>query len=145
MSRIGFDKRIHPYQLQLRLCVLYDPEGIQNKGGVTLDLREGKITNYNTEENIFRTKINEYIVSDDELKELYDFFTLEAIKTFEVTPESELSQYMTGYYDWAALRYLMICGDGRVSDGVRHNIYSNDPIKMTVEWMRKTAPFKLDV
>ena len=29
MSRIGFDKRIHPYQLQLRLCVLYDPEGIR--------------------------------------------------------------------------------------------------------------------
>ena len=73
------------------------------------------------------------------------FYTLEAIKTFEETPESELSQYMTGYYDWADLRYLMISGDGRVSDGVRHYIYSNDPIEMVVKWMKRIVPFKLDV
>ena len=91
------------------------------------------------------TTINECVARDDELIRLYSFFTLDALETFEATPESELSQYMTGYYDWADLRYLMISGDCRVSDGVRHYIYSNDPIEMVVKWMRKTAPFKLDV
>ena len=91
------------------------------------------------------TTIKECVVSDDDLKELYNVLTIDAVEEFEATPESELSQYITGYYDWAALRYLMICGDGRVSDGVRHNIYSNDPIEMIVEWMQKTAPFRLDV
>ena len=144
MSRIGFDKRIHPYQLQLRLCVLYDPEGIQNRGGVTLDFREGRITNYHTNEDMISTKIQECVAGDDDLKELYSFFTLDAIETFEEMPDDELSQYMRGYYDCANLRYLMISGDGRVSDGVRHYIFSNDPIEMAVEWMRKIAPFKLD-
>ena len=59
MSRIGFDKRIHPYQLQLRICNLLDPEGIQNRGSVTLDFCEGKITNtFSMEE-----KINPYTPS----------------------------------------------------------------------------------
>ena len=145
MSRIGFDKKIHPYQLQLRLCTFPDPIGIQNKTGVTLDFREGKIINYHTDEDMISTIIKECVVSDDDLKELYTIFTIDAVEEFEAIPESELSKYMTGYYDWPALRYPMICGDGRVSDGVRHNIYSNDPIKMTIEWMQKTAPFKLDV
>ena len=145
MSRIGFDKKIHPYQLQLRLCTLPDLKGIQNKTGITLDFREGKIINYHTDEDMISTTIKECVVGDADLKELYTILTIDAVEEFEATPESELSQYMTGYYDWAALRYLMICGDGRISDGVRHNIYSNDPIKMTVERMRKTAPFKLDV
>ena len=144
MSRIGFDKKIHPYQLQVRICSAPDFQGIQNRGGVTLDLREGRITNYHTDEDMISTKIQECIAGDDDLKELYSFFTLDAIETFEATPESELRQYMTGYYDWADLRYLMISEDGRVSDGVRHYIYSNDPIEMAIEWMRKTAPFRLD-
>ena len=137
--------RIHPYQLQVRICSATDLQGIQNRSGVTLDLREGIIKNYNTEENLFRTKISEYIASDEELKELYSFFTLDSIERFEATPETELSQYMTGYYDWADLRYFMISGDGRVSDGVWHYIYSNDPITMVIRWMRKTVPFKLDI
>ena len=133
MCRIGFDKIIHPYQLQLRLCAFPDSEGIQNRSGVTLDLREGTIKNYNTSENLFRTTIREYIASDDELKELYSFLTMDAIKEFETMPESKIFQYKTGYYDWAPLRYLMISGDGRISDGVRHDIYSNGPIKMAIE------------
>ena len=145
MCRIGFDKKIHPYQLQLRLCAFPDLEGIQNRSGVTLDLREGTIKNYNTTENIFRTTIREYIASDDELKELYSFLTMDAIKEFEAMTESEIYQYETGYYDWASLRYLMISAEGRISDGVRHHIYSNDPIEMAMKWMRRTVPFKLDI
>lgn len=59
MSRIGFDQKIHPYQLQLRICAFPDIQGLQNRSSVTLDLQEGKITNYNTEENMFRTTIRE--------------------------------------------------------------------------------------
>lgn len=145
MSRKGFDKRIHPYQLHLRICVFPDLEGFQNKGSVTLDFHEGKIKKYNTGDNLLKTTIREYIASDEELKELYNFFTLDAVEKFEAMPESELSQYVTGYYDWASLRYLMTRGDGQVSDGVRHHIYTNDPIRMAIEWMRKTAPFKIDI
>ena len=63
---------------------------------------------------MLKTTIREYVASDDDLKELYSFFTMDALEKFEAMPESELGQYMTGYYDWAALRYLMISGDGRV-------------------------------
>lgn len=73
MSRAGFNERIHPYQLQLRICEGFDFQGIQNKGSVTLDFQEGKITNYHTDEDMVSTTIREYAASDDDLKELYSF------------------------------------------------------------------------
>ena len=56
---------------------------------MTFDLREGKITNYDTNIEKASTEIKEYIVSDDELRVLYSFFTLEAIEKFEAMSESE--------------------------------------------------------
>ena len=145
MSRSGFNHKIHPYLLQLRMCRGLDLEGIQNRSSVSINLREGKITNYNTNDAQVSTNIREYTVNDDELRELYSFFTLDAIQKFENMSESENRQYMRGYYDWAILRYLLICEGGRISDGVRHTIYSNDPIEMVLKWMHKTLPFNLDL
>lgn len=144
MSRIGFDKGIHPYQLQLRICSFPDTQGIQNRNSVTLNLQEGRITSYYTDEDQVSTAIKEYVASDDELKELYDFLTVDAIEQFKAMPDSEKSQYEIGYYDWASLRYLMVSKDGQISDGSRHRVYSNDPIEMAIQWMRKTSPFGQD-
>jgi len=145
MSRVGFDKRIHPFQLQLRVCSLLDLQGVENKSSVIINFKEGRITSYHTDDPQISTTIREYIVSDDELKELYSLFTLEALEKFEAMPEQEKSQYQTGYYDWANLRYLLISDGGCVSDGKRTWIYSNDPIIMSLEWMNKIVPFELGV
>ena len=143
MSRIGYDQKIHPYYLQLRLVSIMDPQGVQNKSSITLNLQDGKIIRNHTDENQMTTMIKEYIVGDDDLKELYSFFTLNAIKEFEAMPESVMKQYEIGYYDEVSLRYFLICGDGRISDGKRHRIYSSDPINMVIEWIHKTAPSDL--
>lgn len=146
MNRVGFDKRIHPHRLQLRCCMAFDIQGIQNESSVTLNLQEGIITNYHTDSEQVSTTIREYIACDDELKELYSFLTLDAIEKFEAMPTSEICQYETGYYDeLSSLRYLLISEGGRVSDGTRRRIYSNDPINMAIRWMFKTVPFKLDL
>ena len=145
MNRIGFDINKHPFQLQLRICLFSDLQGIQTKDSVTLNFQEGTITNYHTDKNQVNTTINEYTASDDELKELYGFFTLDAIEKFEALPENELRQYYIGYYDWASLRYLLISKDGQVRDGVRYSIYSNDPIELAIKWMSEVSPFDLDI
>lgn len=120
LGRIGYDHKIHPSQLQLRCCSFHDPQGIQNRSSVTLNLKEGIITNYYTEENRINTKIRECIASDDNLAELYSFFTLDAIEKFEKIPGKELESYATGYYDLSSLRYFLIRENGSISDGVRH-------------------------
>ena len=145
MSRAGFDKRIHPFQLQLRVCSFLDLQGVENKSSATINFKEGSITSYHTDDLQISTTIREYIVSDDELKELYSFFTLEALEKFEAMPEQEKSQFETGYYDCAYLRYLLISDGGCVSDGKRIWIYSNDPIIMCLDWIHKIAPFELGV
>lgn len=73
------------------------------------------------------------------MEALYHFFTLDALKAFEAVPIDEHSPYECGYYDWADLRYLLIAADGRVSDGKRHCIFSNDPIEMVIRWMHKVV------
>ena len=141
MSRTGFDQKKHPYQLQLRICSFLDIEGIQNKSSVTINFEEGRITNYHTDDAQISTTIREYIASDDELKELYSFFTLDELEKFEAMPEHEKSQYETGYYDCAYLRYFLIGEGNHVSDGMRSRIYRNDPIDMALKWIRKTTTF----
>lgn len=145
MSRVGFDKRIHPFQLQLRVCSFLDSEGIENKSSVTVNFKEGRITSYHTDDPQISTNIREYIVSDDELKELYSFFTLQVLEKFETLPEEDIRQYQTGYYDCDYLRYLLISEGGCVSDGKRTWIYSNDPIIMVLEWIHKVWPFEQGV
>ncbi len=145
MSRIGFDQEVHPLQLQLRVCSFPDIQGIANRCSVTLNLQDGTIRNYHTDEEQISTITREYTASDSELKELYSFLTLADIDNFEALPDAELSQYETGYYDWAALRYILIAEEGKMSDGIRHRIYSNDPIEMALEWMRKVLPFDLEL
>ena len=54
---IGFDKEIHPYQLQLRICTFPDLEGIQNRSSITVNLEEGRITIYHTDEDQISTTI----------------------------------------------------------------------------------------
>ena len=142
MSRIGFDSIIHPYQLQLRVCSILDPDGIQNSSCDVIDFREGRVTEYNTDDEKVSTIIREYIASDDELKELYAFFTLKAIKEFEAMSDDYKRQYEIGYYDCAYLRYLLIGEDGQLSDGVRRRVYSIDPIHLVYRWMRKISPFE---
>ena len=142
MNRIGFDQRKHPYQLQLRIASGFDMNGLQNRSSSSINFLKGIITKYNTDEDQISTTIKEYIASDDELKELYSFFTYDAIEKFEKMSESEKSQYDIGYYDNANLLYIMIGGDGRVTDGHRHGIYSNDPIDMALEWIHKMLPFE---
>ena len=137
MSRIGFDRKIHPYQLQLRICSVPDAAGLQNKSGTTIDFLNGKIIDYHIDEDQINTRITAYTASDNELEELYGFFTLDAVEKFEAMPESEKEPYYTGYFDNASLFYLMIGGDGRILDGKRHYIFSNDPIEKVFAWMRK--------
>ena len=137
LSRIGFDKYIHPYLLQLRVCSFLDPQGIMNRDSTTLNLQEGIITEYLTDEDQIETKISEYVASDDDLKELYSFFTLDAVNDFEKMDDEELSKYETGYFDCANLHYLLLSGDDCAQDGVRHRIYSNDPINRVIVWINK--------
>lgn len=143
MSRNGFNPKIHPYQLQLRVSPFGDSQGLRNRSSITIDLQNGKIKEYNTDEEQISTTIREYAASDDELKELYDFLTIDTIEKFEALSDSDLRQYQTGYYDAAELRYFLIGGDGRISDGVRHHIYSVDPIAMSMDWLRRIVPFDL--
>ena len=145
MSRIGFDKEKHPYQLQLRIASGFDIHGLQNSSSVNINFLKGIITDYHTDDDQIKTNIQEYIASDDEMKDLYSFFTFDALEKFDAMPESEKSQYDIGYYDNANLLFLMICGDGRVTDGHRHGVYSNDPIHMALEWMDKILPFDAHV
>lgn len=139
MGRIGFDPKVHPYQIQLRVYGFPDYQGIRNQGSETLDFQKGKIISYHTDSEQIGTTIREFVASDEDLKELYHFFTLDALKAFEAVPIDEHSAYECGYYDWADLRYLLIAADGRVSDGQRYRIYSNDPIEMAIEWMHKVT------
>ena len=139
-GRIGFDPKIHPYQIQLRVCCFPDYQGIRSQDSETLDLQKGKIISYHTDSEQIGTTIREFVASDEDLTELYRFFTLDELKAFEAVPIDEHSSYERGYYDWADLRYLLIAADGRVSDGQRHRIYSNDPIQMAIEWMHKVTP-----
>ena len=141
MARIGFDQKIHPCQLQLRTCSMLDPQGIQNNCCLVFDLMNGIIKNYHTADNQFSTSVREYICRDDELKEVYELFTLDAIATFEALPEEEISQYETGYYDCASLRYLLIGGEGQILDGARSRIYTNDPIEIVRKWMIRVSGF----
>ena len=145
MNRRGFDKMIHPRQLQLRMCIGFDYQGLQNDSSVTIDFETGRITNYHTNDNQISTSIREYVASDEELKELYGFFTMDSIKKFEAMQESELRQYGTGYYDVAFLRYIMISEEGIVADGRRSYIYSNDPIEMVMMWMHRVLPFDMEL
>ena len=133
MSRIGFDQKIHPYQLQLRICSIFDVGGLGKKSSITIDFQNGRIANYRTDKDQINTRIQEYVASDDELKELYDFFTLEAIEDFEDMTADEKTKYDIGYYDCASLYYYMICGEGQITDGTRHGVYSNDPIEINVQ------------
>lgn len=144
MNRIGFDNRIHPYQLQLRVCSMLDPQGLQNKESTTINFQEGKITKYHTADNQISTAINEYVASDEELKDLYEFFTLEALAKFESMPESEKDRYATGYYDCATLLYLLFSEEGPISDGKRNYVYTNDPIEMALRWISRTMPSDID-
>lgn len=73
LSRIGFDKKKHPFQLQLRICLFPDWEGSRNRSSVIIDLQNGKITNYQTDKDQINTTIKEYVASNKELKELYSF------------------------------------------------------------------------
>lgn len=145
MSRIGFDGKKHPYQLSLRIASGFDLHGLQNTSSLNINFLKGIITDYHTDDDQINTAIREYIASDDELKELYSFFTFDAIEKFNAMSESEKSMYDIGYYDNANLLYLMIGGDGQVSDGHRHGIYSNDPIHLVLEWMDKILPFEAHV
>ena len=140
MSRIGFDEKIHPYELQLRTSSLMDPGGLRNRDCLILNLREGRVTQYNTDKFQINTAIREYVASDDELKELYCFFTFDAIERFENMAYSEISRYEIGYYDFASLQYLILGENGRISDGRRTRVWSIDPIEMAIEWMHNTAP-----
>ena len=140
MYRNGFDENSHPFQLQMRICGFPDYQGLQNKKSVTLDLSTGKIISYHTGKAEKTTVIREYIADEDDLKELYSFLTLDAIKKFEALPDSEKDKNVHGYYDWADLRYLLIAAEGRVSDGKRHYIFSNDPIQKAIDWMHKVTP-----
>lgn len=143
MSRIGFSQKIHHYQLQLRICSILDVGGLRNESSITIDFQQGRITNYHTDKDQVNTRIQEYVASDDELQELYDFFTLKAVEEFEDMPEHEKNKYKIGYYDCASLYYFMICGKGQIANGTRHDVYSNDPIQMAFEWMRRILPFDL--
>ena len=141
MNRIGFDQRKHPYQLQLRIASGFDMNGLQNRSSTSINFLKGIITKYNTDEDQISTTIKEYIASDDELKELYSFFTYDTIEEFENMSEDEISQYDIGYYDNANLLFIMVGAEGRVTDGHRHGIYSNDPIEMALRWTYKLMPF----
>lgn len=141
MSRIGYDKRKHPYELQLRIGAGLDYQGLENKSCLSLNLQEGKITEYHTDEDMIKTEIREYIASDEELEELYSFLTMEAIEEFESMLGTKNEQYATGYYDCAVLKYFLIGPDGKIADGSRGGIYSNDPINMTCEWVRRIFPY----
>ncbi len=131
--------------MHLRIASGFDIHGLQNSSSVNINFLKGIITDYHTDDDQINTTIREYIASDDELKELYSFFTFEAIEKFEAMLESEKSKYDIWYYDNANLLYLLISGDGRVIDGHRHGIYSNDPIHMALQWMYKILPFDADV
>ena len=140
MSRIGFNPKIHPYQIQLRMCSFPDYQGIRNLDSETLDFQKGKIISYHTDRDQIGTTIREFVASDEDLKELYRFFTLDALKAFEAISTDEHSDNKRSYYDWADLRYLLIAAEGKILDGQRHHIYSNDPIEMAIEWMHKVTP-----
>ncbi len=129
MSRIGYSDRKHPYELQLRIGDGLDYQGLENKSCLSLNLQEGK------------TEIREYIASNEELEELYSFLTMEAIEEFESMSGTKKEQYATGYYDCAVLKYFLIGPDGKIADGSRGGIYSNDPINMTCEWVRRIFPY----
>ena len=73
LTRIGFDRKIHPYQLQLWLYSFLDILGIQSGDSVILDLRKGVISFCHTDRYEAVTTIREYVASDDGLIELYDF------------------------------------------------------------------------
>lgn len=101
---------------------------------------EGKVVSYHVDQDQNSTTIREYIASNSELEQLYDFLTLEAIERFEMMPTSEKSAFACGYYDCADLRYLLIASEDRISDGSRHGIYSNDPINMAIKWTHSVTP-----
>ena len=112
-----------------------DPEGIENSSSTSVDFKEGIITEYQTDGAQVSTLIRKYVATDVEMKELYSFFTLDTIEAFETMPEHEKAQFRTGYYDCATLRYFLISEDGLFADGVRHWIYSNDPIDKVCRWI----------
>ena len=143
LTRIGFDRKIHPYQLQLWLCSFLDILGIQSGDSVILDFRKGVISFCHTDRYEAVTTIREYVASDDDLIELYGFFKFNAIESFEDMPDSEITPYETGYYDCMSLQYLVLSEDGRASGEMRRCIYSNDPIEMAAQWLERTAPFDL--
>ncbi len=143
MIRIGYDKKIHPYQLQLRICSFPDYDGLGCRNTVTVDFKEGRIKNYQTSKDMANTTIKEYTATDKELTDLYRFFTWEAIERFEATYESRRIEDSIGYYDWAELRYLVISEDGQISDGVRIWIFRKDPIHRALNWLLKVVPFEL--
>ncbi len=136
MSRIGYDNRKHPYQLQLRMCEGLDYQGLENISSLTLNLQEGIIIKYHTDKDMINTLIREYHASDEELQELYGFLTMDSIKEFESMSSKEKEKYATGYYDCANLKYFLIGPDGIITDGTRHGIYSNDPIEMSIRWIK---------
>ena len=41
-----------------------DYQGLENKSCLSLNLQEGKITEYHTDEDMIKTEIREYIASD---------------------------------------------------------------------------------
>lgn len=143
MNRIGFDQKQHPRQIQLRFCSLLDLQGLKNRASVTIDLQEGTITNYFTSDEGTSTRIKKYVACDSEIKELYEFFTMNNIQKFKDMSEGDKQLFNTGYHDEAILRYVLITCDGRVLDGVRYHIYSNDPVEQVLKWMGKILPYDL--
>ena len=89
--------------------------------GIVVEIAENEADAYNymfEDANI----IYEGFDRIDALRQLKDctvFFALETLEKFEAMPEQEKSQFETGYYDCAYLRYLLISDGGCVSDGVR--------------------------
>lgn len=140
MGRIGYDKKVHPFVLQLQLCNAMYLKGLESTNSISINFQDGIIITYRTDNKQNATMIEDYATRDDEMKELYGFFTLDALKGFEAIPEDEIKQYEVGCYDNSMLRYSIICGDGQTLSGKRTRIYNNDPINMIKEWIRRVVP-----